>query len=154
MGWCCDDGTHEGYLVGLVFDDSGKFLGPAGYPDRKQGFTSGRMRELGTPEDDHERGPAVKYSKRFEGARPRTKHLGSPTPLNYVKVGCSCGWRSTLIRAWPGTEWSPSAVFAPQSFEDLAGALWSEHVRTSATVYDGGASLHELVRKIGKAAAE
>lgn len=152
MGWCCDDGTHEGFLVGLVFDDSGKFLGPAGFPNKKSGQLSGRLRELGEPDDDNERGPAVKCIKRFEGARPRTKHLGTPTPLTFVKVACSCGWRSPLIRAWPGTEWAPSSVYAPQAFEDLAGALWSEHVRASGSILDGGASLHELVRQAGRAA--
>lgn len=37
MGWCCEDGTHEGYLVGLVPDEAhGVFVG----------HIQGRWREL------------------------------------------------------------------------------------------------------------
>jgi hypothetical protein len=37
MGWCCEDGTHEGYLVGLVPDEEhGLFAG----------HVQGRWREL------------------------------------------------------------------------------------------------------------
>lgn len=119
MGWWCgDDGTHEGYLVGLVPDDAaGGFLGHA----------PGRLRELGSRADVDD-----------DDGRRRV-------PLRWVKVACSCGWRSPLIWALAGTEWVPSCVFAPDAFEDRCAELWHVHVATTGRAPDGGCSIGELL---------
>ncbi len=126
MGWCHDDGSHEGYLVALVFDDSGTFLGPGGYP-RAEGGTdasavgamagSGRMRELGARRDCE---------------------ANASIAVRCVKAACECGWRSALLRAPEGTEWAPSTVFTAGWFEDAARALWVEHADSCGKVPDGG----------------
>lgn len=149
MGWNCDDGTHEGYLVGLVFDDSGSFQGHA-HPttaERKTGPTSGRMRELGLPCDDH-RGVTVECDTPLEVAFC----LGPDVALSYVKVACSCGWRSPLVSTWPGTRWVPSVVLAPAAFEDLARQVWEGHVHASGAARDGGYSVEVLAAHADHAA--
>jgi hypothetical protein len=160
MGFCNDDGTHEGYLVGLVFDDGGVFEGHAGYAHedyaphdpqlaraakklgaRQDGPSSGRMRELGSGADNRtERNPQI-----HAGEHLSALGLGSKIKLQYVKVACSCGWRSPLLNAPSGTYWAPSSVFAPDGFEDQAHALWRKHERSSGKAYDGGYSITELL---------
>jgi hypothetical protein len=126
MGWQSECGTHEGYLVGLVFDDQGVFAGKAGYPteqdDDGAGYRSGRMRELGGGADD--------------------EHT---VPLRFLKVACDCGWRSPLVRAPVGTEWYPSSVLADEKFRDRCGDLWQQHVNESGRANDGGYLLAELL---------
>lgn len=121
MGWLSECGTHEGYLVGLVFDDAGVFMGNAGYPDPASGMRSGRMREL---------------SARDEGPIPS---------LRFVKVACGCGWRSPLIRAPSGTEWHPCIVCTSDAFDEQCRKLWRAHLGSSPRALDGGCSVVELV---------
>lgn len=130
MGWQSECGTHEGYLVGLVFDDAGSFLGPAGYPRDDSGKRSGRMREL-------------------SGAADHALRAGeSRIHLTFVKVACACGWRSPLLRAAPGTDWIPSSVSAPEAFEDTCALLWQQHVNTSPEAHDGGYAPSTLLRRL------
>lgn len=129
MGWCCEDGTHEGYLVGLVHDDQGVFSGHAGYG---RGQLTGRMRELGARADDH---------------------VCARVPVTWVKCACACGWRSPLIRVPFGTsaEWMPSSVVAPEAFEDACRVLWEAHVQTTGPAPDGGCSVSVLVQQVARA---
>jgi len=119
MGWCHSDGSHEGYLVGLVFDSGGVFLGPAGegwapsVAKRTPRDQTGRMRELGGNDS-------------------------ATLTLRFVKAACSCGWRSPLLEAPPGSEWVPCSVFAPEWFEDAARELWKRHASECGPVRDGG----------------
>lgn len=126
MGWQTDCGTHEGYLVGLVFDDArGVFSGHAGYPRDDNENHTGRMRELGIHGDDK---------------APKS------IPLAFVKMACACGWRSPLLRAPRGTEWCPCSVFASEAFELQARELWERHVRETGPVFEGGCSVALLLR--------
>lgn len=120
MGWCSEDGSHEGYLVTLVHDDAGAFLGPGGYA-RDSVNTSGRMRELGAP-GDADRAPFY----------PR-----------HLKAACSCGWRSPLLQAPSGVEWAPFTTVAPDWFQDAARALWKRHIEHTGPVADGGLRLRQ-----------
>lgn len=116
MGWCSDDGTHEGYLVGLVPDEErGAFLG----------HVQGRWRELGSRDVDP-----------------------GPIQLQYVRVGCSCGWRSPLIWAPAGCEFAPSTVAAPEWFEDACTQLWTRHVAAAGRAPDGGFDIKTLVERV------
>lgn len=131
MGWQSECGTHEGYLVGLVFDDArGVFSGHAGYPRDEDENHSGRMRELGIHGDD----------------QIRDRH-----PLAFVKMACACGWRSPLLRAPRGSFWAPSAAFAPEAFEEECRKLWEHHVRVTGPALDGGCSIHELTTRASEA---
>lgn len=118
MGWVSDDGTHEGYLVGLVDDEEnrerGSFLGHHPF----------RLRELGGSEDTTCR------------------------QLLCVKAACSCGWRSPLLRAPVGAEFFPSVVHAPQAFEDACCNLWKGHVIQTGRAPDGGCDVFELLRRL------
>lgn len=119
MGWCVDDGTHEGYLVGMVPDDvAGAFNGHA----------PTRLRELGTGADHADRGL-------------------QKCAVRYVRVACACGWRSPLIWAPRGTEWIPCMVSAPEAFEDQCAALWHLHVQTTGRAPDGGCTISVLLTR-------
>lgn len=108
MGWNHDDTTHEGYLVAIVTDTGGHFLGAM----------TGRAAELGSPDD-------CTFNVRAVFVRR-------------AKAACSCGWRSPLLVAPNGTSWSPSTVDAPRWFEDAAKRLWVAHVDACGPVPDGG----------------
>lgn len=140
MGWCSDDGTHEGYLVGLVFDDAGWFLGHArdrGGVTRRAG--NGRMRELGTHADGERRCTVIGPDGLDYGVLQDGK-----VPLEYVKIGCSCGWRSPIVRAWGGTYWAPCMVFTSDTFEERAALLWQAHVRETGPMKYGVLSVEDL----------
>lgn len=53
-----------------------------------------------------------------------------PRKIKLVQVACDCGWRSSRIRAPLSTEWMPYTVIADEWFEDIARALWKEHLKT------------------------
>ncbi len=119
MGWCHDDAaSHEGYLVAVVSDDDGWFLGPV----------PGRMRELAS-------------RAHLYGAGKTAAHAliaREILHIRYVKAACSCGWRSPLLHAPDGTSWMPSIVCAPPWFEDAARALWLAHANACGPVPTGG----------------
>jgi len=116
MGWCSEDGTHEGYLVGLVRDEVQGFF---------VGHVQGKWRELGGRDVDD---LSIK--------------------LQYVRIGCSCGWRSPLLAAPSGCEFAPSFVSAPSRFEDACTTLWQRHVAAAGTAPDGGYSIHTLLERV------
>ena len=124
MGWCADDGSHEGYLVGMVHDDdAGAFNGHA----------PTRLRELGTGRDH---GTGARLDRGLQRCQVR-----------YVRVACSCGWRSPLIWAPRETEWIPCMVTAPEGFEDQCAALWHLHVQTTGRAPDGGCTIGVLLQR-------
>ena len=52
-------------------------------------------------------------------------------PLEYVQVGCDCGWRSPYLYAPSGTTWFPSVVhFGEHNLraEERARLIWRAHV--------------------------
>lgn len=79
MGWCCEDGTHEGYLVGMVRDEThGNFNGHVPY----------RLRELGGRDDEtHERLHHVRVACA----------CGWRSPLLYAPPGT--GWFPSCVHA-------------------------------------------------------
>lgn len=81
---------------------------------------SGLVRELGYPEDDE------------------------PIPtgrIDFVAVGCECGWRSPRLAAPPRTEWFPHCVeLSDERAENGARLIWWEHVHSE------GATRKELPR--------
>lgn len=110
MGWQSIEAgleEHEGYLVGLV-RESGKTLDGIEYE-------SETLRELtyhrdGTRQDD--------------------------VPIQWVCVGCECGWRSPRLRAPTGTHWTPCHVWLAwgrddsiiEGYEESARKIWVAHV--------------------------
>lgn len=107
MGWMSDEDGHEGYLVGLV-PEIGKTLDGAEYE-------STILRELTYHRD---------------GARP------GEVPLQWVCVGCECGWRSPRMCAPSGTHWTPCIVWLAhgrdasivEGYEESARKIWAAHV--------------------------
>ncbi len=157
MGWFAGDETHEGYLVGLVFDDGGTFSGQAHYPDIVgEGPRSGRLRELGSGHDTAKcvdsgrwfRNVVTVYRENGSDPLSGVKLDGHKIPLQYVKVGCTCGWRSPLIHVH-GAYWVPCCVMAPEAFEEKAARLWEHHNDTTPTQRTGGYSLESLLKAAG-----
>lgn len=109
MGWNADGAeAHEGYLVGLV-PEVGKTIDGIEYE-------SGILRELGYHRDGDRQGDV---------------------PLQWVCVGCDCGWRSPRMLAPTGTHWTPCRVWIAygaddsivEGYEESARKLWLAHVR-------------------------
>lgn len=110
MGWMtCEDGTegHEGYLIGLV-PEIGKTIDGGEYESEV-------LRELTYHRD---------------GSRQEN------VPLQWVCVGCECGWRSSRLRAPSGTFWTPCHVSLAsgrddsisEGYEESARKIWVAHV--------------------------
>lgn len=92
-----------------------------------------------------ETGPFVGDARRRELVSQPGENIGSRcVQVTHVQVGCSCGWRSGVIRAPAGTEWVPSCVLAKEDFEDLCAELWRSHVRQSPIDADTH-TVHTLV---------
>lgn len=156
MGFLSECGTHEGYLVGLVFDDAGWYSGHAGYETLREAPaphpTSGRMRELGRG-NMHELGDKQEaegvihthLSLRLESVGRRMQFVGQGLPVAFGKMACSCGWRSPLLRLPRGSFWAPSSLFTPEAFEDKAVQLWQRHVLESGAATDGGCNVDVLL---------
>jgi hypothetical protein len=73
MGWCSEDGTHEGYLVGLVPDEEhGTFVG----------HVQGRWRELGGR--DEEIKTALKHVKAACSCGWRSPLLWAPSGTEFA----------------------------------------------------------------------
>jgi hypothetical protein len=120
MGWQNNDGTHEGYLVGIVADNAhGTDVGPLRRGDRGV-ETTDRM-------PDH-----------------IVRAPGDRVDLVYVKVACSCGWRSPLIRAGADTYWQPNTVEAPAEFREKAYAVWRQHELETPIVPEMGIAIVRL----------
>lgn len=74
--------------------------------------------------------------KRIEGTS-QFRELGSDDldviPLNWIQVGCECGWRSPRILAPSGTKWTPCCVTLPsERKDDEASLIWQRHVSSLA----------------------
>ena len=63
-------------------------------------------------------------------------HEHAPIPLQYVCVGCDCGWRSPRLFAPRGTDWTPYTVWIAhgqpdeiaEGYEESGRKLWQAHV--------------------------
>lgn len=70
------------------------------------------------------------------------RELGYPSGeerqrLNYVSVGCDCGWRSLRLVAPARAEWVPFCVEThDEDFDERARALWLAHVESTDDVFD------------------
>ena len=116
MGWTSEDGQHEGYVCALIEDGQlGFFVDVDG--------RSARMREP---------------------VRELDEHRSSFRPV-YVRVACSCGWRSRALRTPLDTEWAPFITSLPENADDAAAALWTRHLADD-TPYNALSEAH-IVRK-------
>ena len=72
----------------------------------------------------------------------------NPLPLEFVCVGCDCGWRSPRLRVPAGTNWTPSHVWLAtglsdeviEGYEESARKIWRAHVEQIRK--DGDPRLH------------
>lgn len=104
MGWQCESGEHEGYVVGLE-------QSPNGY----------RWHELNSADD----------AKRVDGD-PVRHHAG--LPVTHIQVACDCGWRSPRLVAPLRACWFPSFVDGlNESQDERARQIWKLHVEQSET---------------------
>jgi hypothetical protein len=55
-----------------------------------------------------------------------------PQTVEYVCVGCDCGWRSPRLQAPTGTRYEPFCVTLSEAAEERARHLWKEHIEMEA----------------------
>jgi hypothetical protein len=97
--------------------------------DRFDHFHEGYV--IGLVEESH--GLYRELTLRHDGDRHAS---GPPIPLQWVCVGCECGWRSPRLFAPSGTEWTPCHVWLAHDrddaviagFEEGARKIWREHI--------------------------
>lgn len=123
MGWVSDREEFpscEGYVVGIV---------DAGFPREREGPCSALPRWQ-SPE---------LWPFREIDARDGQGQIAN---VNLVRVACTCGWRSRVLRVHKGEYWPSYTEISPEQ-EDRARVLWKEHLRTqvrdSALLYSDGA---------------
>lgn len=67
-------------------------------------------------------------------------HTRAPIALEWICVGCDCGWRSPRMVAPRGTDWTPYIVHlasgqdeaARAGYEESARKMWCRHVKECA----------------------
>lgn len=110
MGWQNDDGSHEGWVEGLVREQE---TDARGYV-----VSTGRWLEVGADFDHESTDPAMR-------ARREVSH---------VQVVCTCGWRSQRMIAPLGTYWAPCCTVLPSpvpgrpDWEGGAWRVWRGHL--------------------------
>lgn len=105
MGWVNDEAPScEGYVVGMV---------PIELPNERSGACSVLPRF-----QSEEAWPLRELDRRDEHA---------VLNVGLVRVACTCGWRSRVLRA--RAEFHPSVTWLPDRQEDAAAEIWQEHIK-------------------------